>query len=71
MKHLAENIILHKIRESDQKAFRYVYDVYFQRLLIFSRKFVSEDQAKDLVQDCFFQFWTNRKKIEINRSLSA
>lgn len=71
MKHLAENIILQKIREGDQVAFRYIYDVYFQRLLVFSQRFVGEDQAKDLVQDCFFQFWVNRKKIEINRSLSA
>ena len=71
MKHLAENKIIQRIREGDQEAFRYVYDVYYQRLLIFSRKFVSEDQAKDLIQDSFFQFWMNREKIEINRSLSA
>ena len=48
-----------------------MFQKYFQPLFLFARKFVDEEQAKDFVQDCFYDFWRNRKKIEISTSLSA
>jgi len=66
-----ENLILHKVRGGDMSAFRQLYHLYFQRLFLFAQKFVSTEQAKDVVQDCFYNFWVNRTKIEITTSVSA
>lgn len=71
MKQFPENNILQKVRDGDMVAFRHLYNLYFRRLSIFAQKFVGEDQAKDMVQDCFYNYWINRNKIEINTSFSA
>ena len=71
MKQLPENSILQKVRDGDMTAFHHLYNLYYRRLNIFAQKFVSEDQAKDMVQDCFINYWINRNKIEINTSFSA
>ncbi len=66
-----EITLLSKIQNGDVAAFHQLYRAYFQRLYSFARKFVSEEQAKDVVQDCFFNFWQNCKKTKINTSVSA
>ncbi len=66
-----ESIILQKVRDGDLSAFRQLYHLYFQRLFLFAQKFVGAEQAKDVVQDCFYNFWINRAKIEITTSVSA
>lgn len=66
-----ENIILQKVQAGNLSAFRQLYHVYFQRLYLFSQKFVDAEMAKDVVQDCFYNFWINREKIEITSSVSA
>ncbi len=71
MKQLTENVIIQKIKAGDLSGFRQLYRMYFQRLFLFARKFVSDEQAKDAVQDCFYTFWVNREKIEITSSVSA
>jgi RNA polymerase sigma-70 factor (ECF subfamily) len=67
----SEDIIFLKVKEGDQLAFRQLYSKYFQPLFLFASKFVDEELAKDFVQDCFFDLWKNRNKIEISVSLSA
>jgi RNA polymerase sigma-70 factor (ECF subfamily) len=71
MIHFPENIIIQKVKAGDFTAFRQLYHIYFQRLFLFAQKFVSAEQAKDVVQDCFYNFWVNRQKIEITSSVSA
>ncbi len=71
MAQFIENIILQKVRAGDLSAFRQLYHLYFQSLFLFAQKFVSTEQAKDVVQDCFYNFWLNRTKIEITTSVSA
>ncbi len=66
-----ENIILRKIKNDDHQAFRYIYKKYYQHLFLFARKFVRQELATDFVQDCFYDFWVNWKKIEIRTSLQA
>lgn len=63
--------MLQKVRNGDLSAFRQLYHVYFQRLYLFAHKFVDTEMAKDVVQDCFYNFWINREKIEITTSVSA
>lgn len=71
MIHFSESLIFKKVRAGDLPAFRQLYHVYFQRLYLFAQKFVDTEMAKDVVQDCFYNFWINREKIEITTSVSA
>jgi RNA polymerase sigma-70 factor (ECF subfamily) len=63
--------ILAKLKESDKNVYRQVFFLYYQPLLIFAKKFVDEESAKDIVQDCFSNLWQDRSKTEITTSLSA
>lgn len=66
-----DKIIFLNLKTGDSLAFHALYKKYFQPLYLFALKFVDEDIAKDLVQDCFYDLWQNRQKVEITSSLSA
>lgn len=66
-----ESILFRKFKEGDSVAFNSLFTKYYQPLFLFARKFVEEDLAKDFVQDCFYELWKNRKKIEVKTTLSA
>lgn len=68
---ISENIIYHKVKNGDQEAFFVLFQKYYQPLFLFALKFVDDDQAKDIVQDCFYKLWRNRVKTEITTSVSA
>jgi RNA polymerase sigma-70 factor (ECF subfamily) len=63
--------ILAKLKASDNKVYRQIFFLYYQPLLIFAKKFVDEELAKDFIQDCFSNLWQDRGKTEITTSLSA
>ncbi|WP_163325248.1 RNA polymerase sigma-70 factor [Draconibacterium mangrovi] len=71
MKLNLESILFRKIKEGDYSAFNELFSKYYQPLFLFARKFVEEDLAKDFVQDCFYELWKNRKRIELKTTLSA
>ncbi|QGY47973.1 RNA polymerase sigma-70 factor [Maribellus comscasis] len=71
MTDLAENTIFQKVKNGDRSAFRILFQRYFQPLFLFASKFVDQEQAKDIVQDCFYELWQNRRKTEITTSVSA
>lgn len=54
------NIIKH-IKRGDRKAFREVFDTYFDALAAFGYKFVSDiTTVEDMVQEAFISFWEKR-----------
>lgn len=71
MKLNLESILFRKIKEGDYSAFSELFSKYYRPLFLFARKFVEEDLAKDFVQDCFYELWKNRKRIELKTTLSA
>ena len=71
MKQTSDDIILAKLKQGDPSAFTDLYFRYFQFLYLFAKKFVPDERAKDLVQDCFLHFWKKRKNIEIKTSLKS
>jgi RNA polymerase sigma-70 factor, ECF subfamily len=71
MEPLTEKTLILKMREGDTAAFRRLFHKYYQSLFLFACKFVNDDVAKDLVQDCFLELWKNRKKTEITSSFSS
>jgi len=71
MNQINDNNVLRELKNGEQSAFRLIFSKYYQPLSLFAQKFVDEDLAKDVVQDCFFDLWKNREKIKIKTSLSA
>ncbi len=71
MEQLTDKTLLLKLRAGNHVAFRCLFQTYYQRLFLFARKFVEEDVAKDVVQDCFLELWKKRKNTEISNSFSA
>lgn len=71
MNQVSENIIFQKVRNGDRQAFHSLFQIYYQPLFLFALKFVGEEQAKDIVQDCFYVLWQDREKIEISTSVPA
>jgi len=71
MEQVTDKTLLLKLREGNHVAFRCLFQTYYQRLFLFACKFVEEDIAKDLVQDCFMELWKKRKNTEISTSFSA
>jgi RNA polymerase sigma-70 factor, ECF subfamily len=58
-----------QVKKDDDDAFRRLFQKYFPPLYIFARKFLEEEAAKDIVQECFYTLWKSRKKLEIKVSL--
>ena len=68
---ISENTVFEKIKNGDRIAFHILFRKYYQSLFLFALKFVEEEQAKDIVQECFYELWQNRRKTEITTSVSA
>ncbi|QPH40499.1 RNA polymerase sigma factor [Pedobacter endophyticus] len=57
----AEKILLQKIAEGDEFAFKHVFELYKSRVYSFVVKFVhSKADAEEIVQDTFFTIWQKR-----------
>lgn len=64
--------ILQYLRKRDQKAFRYLYEHYFSKMILFAESYLyDEEEAKDLVQDLFFYIWDQANSLPEMVSLKA
>jgi len=67
-----EQDILDGIAESDEIAFEGLFKSHFADLCMYATRFVDEiENAEEIVQDIFFNLWTNRTKLNINTSIKA
>jgi RNA polymerase sigma-70 factor (ECF subfamily) len=67
-----EKKIIKRIRNGDAKVFEELFNVYYQRLMLYAISYVEENNAaEDIVQEIFFCIWKNRKDNLINSSLSS
>lgn len=68
-----DHILLTRIKNhGDEKAFEYIFHYYFQQLCNFAFGFLKDKaEAEDIVNDCFFEFWTKREMIDIKSSLKS
>ena len=61
---MQKNIIKH-IKRGDRKAFREVFDSYFNALSAFGYKYVSDlPVVEDMVQEAFVSFWEKREDFD-------
>ncbi len=67
-----ERLLLLKVSSGDEKAFRKLYDAYFNRLSIYVYKFnKSEEVTSEIVQDVFLKLWISRQSVTQIESLQA
>ena len=65
-------ILVDRIRKGDKKAFRILFDRYYQRLLAVAINLLGDiNAAKDAVQEVFLSLWRSREKLNIHTSLEA
>lgn len=61
---MQENIIKY-IKRGDRKAFRQVFDHFFNALAAFGYKYVNDvEVAEDMAQEAFISFWESRESFE-------
>lgn len=64
--------LLTLLRANDVKAFRELYDKYWNKLFLLAvQKLPSKEDACDVVQDLFLQIWKKRNDLTICNSLDA
>ena len=53
-----------RLRQNDETAFRALFDMYNERLYLFSLAYLkNKEQAEDIVQETFLQLWKNRAQL--------
>lgn len=64
--------ILQMFKTNEEKAFRLFYDCYFQDLHLLADHIINNsDEASDLVQDFYIDFWINRRFEKITGKIEA
>ncbi len=72
MHDLNDTILVQKIRDGDEKAFREIYDRYHVQLYYIAKKYVKiPEQAEDAVQDIFVKLWTKRDRLDESKSIKG
>jgi RNA polymerase sigma-70 factor (ECF subfamily) len=60
------------IRRGDEKAFKRLFDLYYQRLFLYALSYIEDNAAsEDIVQEVFFNLWEKRNELLITVSLSS
>lgn len=63
-KHTDNKLLLCKISEDDEVAFRKLFDTYYQKLFHLALYFIkSKELAEEIVSDVFFIIWKRRKAL--------
>jgi RNA polymerase sigma-70 factor (ECF subfamily) len=64
--------LLKKLKNSDEIAFKVIFNKYYSRLYYFTLEFISlEDISENIVQDTFFTLWNKRHELKDNSNLGA
>jgi RNA polymerase sigma-70 factor (ECF subfamily) len=67
-----EKLIIEKLKQGNQKAFKYVFDRYYVLLCRFANQMLNDTSlAEEIVDDAIFYLWEHRKEIEITYSIRA
>ncbi len=68
--HLDE-ALLALFAKGDQEAFTTVYKRFYERVLHFARKYVSESEAVDITAESFVQLWRKKENFDHINSISS
>ena len=69
---MQEKDLIKRIRKGNEKAFRSLYGLYFNKVANYAFKLLhSEEDAREVAQDVFIKLWNMREQLEPNKSISA
>ncbi|WP_442588990.1 RNA polymerase sigma factor [Pedobacter sp. AW31-3R] len=72
MKEKSDKALIHQITESNYSAFSELYDRYWKLLFsIALKKTGKDDDAFDIVQELFIDFWQRRKELKVEKSVET
>lgn len=64
--------IMDKLKQGDEKAFKYIYDCHYVLLCRFAYQLLNDSSlAEEIVDDTIFYLWEHRADIEITQSIRA
>ena len=71
MKHLPEPNLVKRLTESDENAFRIVFDEFHHRIFLFAFGFLKDKAlSEEIVQDTFMNFWLHRHNLETHKPVA-
>lgn len=63
-----ESELMHRISQSDERAFEQLFRAYYARLVVFARKYVTDhDLAQSIVQSVFVKIWEKREILQVTK----
>ena len=61
-----DKTLLNSIKSGDNRAFEYLFKVYYPRLHRYAIRFLKdEDVAHDIIQECFMHLWEKRATLSV------
>lgn len=67
-----EKLILERLRQGDEKAFKHIFDRHYTLLCRFANQILNDESlAEEIVDDVIFYLWEHRKDIEITHTIRA
>lgn len=66
-----DSLLLRALKRGDTKTFERFFHRYYPMLCAYACRFVSIDDAEEVVQDMFVSFWEKRESMLITSSLNA
>ena len=67
-----EELILERLRQGDEKAFKHIFDRYYTLLCRFANQILNDTSlAEEIVDDAIFYLWEHRADIEITHTIRA
>lgn len=69
MEWTCEEDIIRDLQHGDRKAYSFLFKKYYPMLCAYCSRFVSLEDAEEIVQDTLFWLWKSREEICINKSL--
>jgi RNA polymerase sigma-70 factor (family 1) len=68
----SERLLLSELKEGNEKAFRQLFDLYYQDIYGYSISLLkSKEAAEENVQDVFMKVWLHRENLNLDQSFKA
>ncbi len=69
---MERDFISYKLRTGDEEAFNFIFNNYYEGLVLFALGFINDrDQAEEIVQGVFVKIWENHKTLDIKISIKS
>ena len=68
-----DHLLLKQVKgQSDKKTFEFLFYAYYPLLCSYAFGIIkNREDAKDIVNDCFLEFWNKREILEVNTSIKS